>query len=163
MVRSTLWNYDIWDCRGLPVQHGRLVHDEDIEDGLPNYASQQRGLVRVTICNKCHPRIAGHMNIEPPNVEQYFEIADLDALVDALPHGITGDSGSKQHRYKLLLGKCVYDDYNPAQGHAGRTFKLCLAYQWGRSDWQPRDYEIQAALRRIDMADAYQDAYDESK
>ena len=100
------------------------------------------------------------MNIETPNIEQYFEISDLGELIEALPNGITGKSKTARRRYRLLLEKCIIDNFTLTQGHAGKIFKLCLAYQWDEGDWKPSPEGIEQALDTADWKEAYRDAYE---
>lgn len=129
-----------WDCRDMPVPHSSsLVHERGLEDGLPNYAAQQAGKVEVTICEKCHPRIPGHIiNIMPDNIEMYFSISDTSELFDTLPRGFSGSGASRKIRERIME-HCVSGRYNPNRGHAGKTLQTSLGYQMDRPEWQPDD------------------------
>lgn len=159
-ISSEIPNY-VWDCRSIEVPHSpSLEHDRGMEDGLPNFWAQQHGDVRVTICKSCHPRIPGHIiTTEPENIEQYFEIKHTADLMEALPSGYSATGGSAKIREKIMRA-CVQDRYNPYKGHAGKTLKISLAYQWDRKQWEPRDSELPSDPFNIE---AYREAYsDES-
>lgn len=129
-----------WDCREIDVPHTtRLVHEREMEDGLPNYTAQRDDEVRVTICSKCHPRIPGHLvNVMPDTLERYFQIADTSELFDELPRGFSATGASRSIRERIM--KCCVDGpYNPCQGHAGKTFRASLAYQLDRPEWKPTE------------------------
>lgn len=130
----------LWDCREIDVPHtAGLVHERGTEDGLPNYAAQKDGQVRVTICSKCHPRIPGHIvTVMPDTLEAYFGIEDTDELFDALPRGFSGSGASRNIRERIMR-HCVNGPYNPYQGHAGKTFRAALAYQLDRPEWKPTE------------------------
>jgi len=127
-----------WDCRDIPVPHSvNLVHEQSSEDGLPNYAAQQAGKVEVTICQKCHPRIPGHIiNIMPDNIEMYYSIRETSELFDVLPAGFSGSGASRNIR-EQIMEYCVNGLYNPHRGHAGKTLQIALGYQLDRPEWQP--------------------------
>ena len=156
----------VWDCRRIDVRHTtQLTHEKGTEDGLPNYAFQNDGTVRVTVCNKCHPRLPGHiMNIEIEGLEDYFEIADTGTLFTELPDGISGTGASAAIREKVFR-YCVMDPYNPHNGHAGKTLQAALGYQWDRDAWKPDEADLEAVRDRIqERRAAWEDAYgDEEK
>lgn len=155
MSYSELADY-IWDCREVDIPHSpNLEHERGKEDGLPNYGAQLDGHVRVTICKKCHPRIPGHLvDIIPDNMERYFEIQDTTELMDALPRGVSGTGASKKIREKLME-RCVRGRFNPVRGHAGRSFRVSLGYQWDRSEWQPDE----SVVLENDFVEKYAEAY----
>jgi hypothetical protein len=128
----------VWSCHDADVPHSRHnVHERGTEDGLPFYPLIEDGLVQVTICQKCHGRIPGHMiRVRPDDLEEYFEIVSVEELFKRLPSGHVG-SGTSQTFHRRLFELAMSAPYSPYPDHAGRTLQASLVHQWEEDDLQP--------------------------
>jgi hypothetical protein len=133
---------EVWNCQSVDVPHSRnLVHEVDVEDGVPFYEAQQQGPYGITVCSSCHSRLPGHIiNIEPDNIESYFEYESPDNLFDALPQGYSSSGSSRTYRQRIFESLQRHE-LNLFPTHAGQTLKLCLAYQWNRDEWLPAAHD----------------------
>lgn len=156
-----------WDCREINVPHSpSLVHSYGMEDGLPNYYEQQRGHVHVTICQKCHPRIPGHLidllldgtGIGPDDMPQYFEIKGVEPLFDALPMAYSS-SGKSRNQRERIFRYAMQDGHNPYQFHAGKTLRASLGYQHGIEPWKPDEDEFPSAEEIVERFESRYDKY----
>lgn len=140
-----------WDCRDIDVAHSNgLVHKRGHEDGLPNYHEQRRDGFTVTICQRCHPRIPGHLidllkdgtGIGPADIDEYFSISNVYPLFNALPRAYSS-TGRQQEEREKIFRHAMELPMNPHPHHAGKTLCVALGYQWDIDKWQPDEQTIQ--------------------
>jgi len=139
----------VWSCHDVDVPHSEYnTHERGVEDGLPFYPLTEDGLIRVTICQKCHGRIPGHMmNIRPDDLDQYFKIQSTDELFSTLPSGYVG-TGTSVTFHQRLFEAAMSPTYSLYPNHAGHTLQASLIHQWGDENLQPPKYHARIDKQR---------------
>lgn len=120
-----------------------LANERGQEGGLPNYRGQQRYNYIITIRQRCHPRIPGHLidllndetGIEKEDIGRYFEIEDVSTLSEALLKAYLSTGNNPEKREKIYRSS-MQIEMNPRTNHARKTLQVAPGYQWDIERWQ---------------------------